>query len=47
MEFSRKNANETIIENENCDIFPSQFSMEEIFLTEIMEENMSMQTSLQ
>jgi hypothetical protein len=37
MEFLR--TNEIVIENEYCDIFPSQVSMEEVYLTKIMEEN--------
>jgi hypothetical protein len=32
MEFSRKNINETILENEYCDIIPNQVSMEEVCL---------------
>jgi hypothetical protein len=35
--------NETTIENEYCDIFPNQVSMEEVSLTKTMEENRSMQ----
>jgi len=31
--------NEIVIENEYCDIFPNQVSMEEVSLTKIMEEN--------
>jgi len=42
MEFSRKNSNEKIIENENCDIFPDQVSMEEISFTGIMGKKMSL-----
>jgi hypothetical protein len=47
IKISKTNANETIIENENCDIFPNQDSMKDVSLTEIMEENMTLQTSLQ
>jgi hypothetical protein len=36
--------NETIIENEYCDIFPNQVSMEKVPLTKTMEENKSLQT---
>ncbi len=36
--------NETIIDNERCDIFPSQISIKELSLTKIMEENKSLQT---
>jgi hypothetical protein len=36
--------NETIIENEHCDIFPDQIYIEKVSLTEIMEENKSLQT---
>ncbi len=36
--------NETIIENEYCDIFPNQVSIEKVSLTETMEENRSLQT---
>jgi hypothetical protein len=36
--------NETIIENEYCDVFLNQVSMEEVSLIETMEENRSMQT---
>ncbi len=42
MEFSK--TNEIIIENEYCDIFPNQISMEEVSLIETMEENRSLQT---
>jgi len=42
MECSR--TNEKIIENEYCDIFPNQVSMEYVILTETMEENKSLQT---
>jgi hypothetical protein len=41
MESSR--TNETIIENEYCDIFPNQVFME-ISLTKTMEGNRSLQT---
>ncbi len=44
MEFSRKNTNETVIENEYCDIVPNRVSMEEVSLIETMEENKSLQT---
>jgi hypothetical protein len=36
--------NETIIETEYWDIFPNQVFMEEVFLTETMEENKSLET---
>jgi hypothetical protein len=36
--------NETIIENEYCNIFPNQVSMEKVSMTETMEENRSLQT---
>jgi hypothetical protein len=42
MECSR--TKETIIENEYCDIFPNQVSMEKASLTKTMEENISLQT---
>ncbi len=42
MECSR--TNETIIENEYCDIFPNQLSMEEVSPIEITEENINLQT---
>jgi FtsZ-binding cell division protein ZapB len=42
MEFLR--TNETLIENECCDIFPNQVSMEEVFMIETMEKNQSLQT---
>jgi hypothetical protein len=42
MESSR--TNETLIENEYCDIFPNQVSMEEAFMIETMEKNQSLQT---
>ncbi len=35
--------NETIIENEHCDIFPNQISIEKVSLTKIMEKNKSLQ----
>jgi len=44
MESSRININEIIIENEYCDIFPNEISMEERYLTKTMEENRSLQT---
>jgi hypothetical protein len=44
MEFSRTNINETILENDYCDIVPNQVSMEEVSLIETMEENKSLQT---
>jgi hypothetical protein len=44
MESSRTNTNETVIENEYCDIFPNHVSMEKMFLIETMEENRSFQT---
>jgi 3-isopropylmalate dehydratase small subunit len=44
MESLRTNTNETIIENEYCDIFPNQIFMEKIFLIETMEENNFFQT---
>jgi hypothetical protein len=42
MESSR--TNEIVIENEYCHIFPNQISMEEVSLTETIEENRSLQT---
>ncbi len=42
MESSR--TNETIIENEYCDIFPNQVSMKEVSLIETMKKNRSLQT---
>jgi hypothetical protein len=44
MESSRKNINEIIIENEYCDIFPNEISMEEVYLIKTMEENRTLQT---
>jgi hypothetical protein len=44
MEFSRTNENETIIENEFCDILPNQISMEKEPLIEILQENINLQT---
>jgi len=44
MEILKTNANETIIENEYCDVFPNQVSMEEVCLIETMEKNMNLQT---
>lgn len=38
------NTNETIIENEYCDIIPNQVSMEEVCLIEPMQENKNLQT---
>jgi hypothetical protein len=42
MESSR--TNEIVIENEYCDNFPNQISMEEVSLIETIEENRSLQT---
>jgi hypothetical protein len=36
--------NEIVIENELCDIFPNQVSMEEVSLIEIVEEDRIFQT---
>ncbi len=44
MEQSRKNTNETIIENEYYDIFANQVPMEGVFMTETIEKNISFQT---
>jgi hypothetical protein len=44
MEFSRTNENEIIVENEICDIFPNQISMDKEPLIEIMQENINLQT---
>jgi hypothetical protein len=44
MDFSRTNENETIIENEFCDIFPNQIYVGKETLTEIMQESINLQT---
>jgi hypothetical protein len=44
MESSRININEIVIENEYCDLFPNEISMEKVSLTKNMEENRSPQT---
>jgi hypothetical protein len=36
MKYSKKNENETTIENEFCDIFPNQVFMEEVPWTKFM-----------
>jgi hypothetical protein len=40
---SRANENETILENESCDVFSNQVLMEEEPLTKMMEKNRSLQ----
>jgi hypothetical protein len=43
MEDSRASENETILENESCNIFSNQVFVEEEFPTKIIEENKSLQ----
>jgi hypothetical protein len=44
MEYSRTNENETIVENEFCDISPNQVFMGKAPWTKTMEKKMSLQT---